>query len=106
LAPVWLFCWIRLHVCNRGENTSVPTFYVYFPAAEEIVTEVEVKKNEAMPTGNERILVVDDENTITTFYKAVLSYLGYEVTTRTKSQEALDSVPVTASLSPRKRPKR
>lgn len=42
-----------------------------------------------MPTGTERILTVDDESIIVTLHEDVLSRLGYTVTVKTSSEEAL-----------------
>ena len=44
---------------------------------------------ESLPTGVERILLVDDEETITKLEKQMLERLGYHVTARTNSLEAL-----------------
>jgi two-component system cell cycle sensor histidine kinase/response regulator CckA len=43
-----------------------------------------------MPSGNERILFVDDELTIAKMGNQILERLGYAVTTRTSSIEALE----------------
>lgn len=43
-----------------------------------------------IPTGTERILFVDDELPNTMIAKQLLSRLGYEITTRTSSLEALE----------------
>ena len=45
---------------------------------------------EQLPSGNERILFVDDEFTIAKMGSKVLTRLGYAVTTRTSSIEALE----------------
>jgi len=43
-----------------------------------------------LPTGTERILVVDDEFFLVSLYQSVLSRLGYTVTAKTSSTEALE----------------
>ncbi len=43
-----------------------------------------------MPTGRERILLIDDEEILVDLGKQMLEYLGYQVTTRTSSLEALE----------------
>ena len=43
-----------------------------------------------MPSGTERILVVDDELAIVKMFAQMLEQLGYSVTTRTSSIEALE----------------
>ena len=42
------------------------------------------------PTGNERVLFVDDEPALVNISKQILESLGYDVTTRTSSIEALE----------------
>jgi len=43
-----------------------------------------------LPTGDEHILFVDDEKILAEVGKEILEHLGYEVTTRTSSLEALE----------------
>jgi PAS domain S-box-containing protein len=65
------------------------TFKVYFPAVKRHeYTASRIEK--PMPTGTERILLVDDEPAIASVGKKNLESLGYEVTTRTSSVEALE----------------
>ncbi len=42
-----------------------------------------------LPTGNERILYIDHDEALVSVAKRILTRLGYEVTTRTSSIEAL-----------------
>lgn len=65
------------------------TFHVYFPLIEGQV-EAEAGVGEPIPTGNERILFVDDEQTIVDVGKQILERLGYQVVTRTSSIEGLE----------------
>ena len=68
-----------------GEGT---TFQVYFPLAPT----AEVQEPEGplpMPTGKERILMVDDEADIVAAVKIMLDQVGYEVVGFTNGQEAL-----------------
>ena len=44
-----------------------------------------------MPTGNERILFVDDELTLTEIVKKMLERLGYDVVAKSSSVEALEA---------------
>lgn len=65
------------------------TFNVYFPKIEEQIQ----KKNDVpipLPTGKEKILVVDDEESIVDMTKQMLERLGYHVTVKTSSMEALE----------------
>ena len=67
------------------------TFHLYFPAIVEEARKSEEAEEEEkpLPTGTERILIVDDEETIVALYQAVLSRCGYTVTNKTSSAEAL-----------------
>jgi PAS domain S-box-containing protein len=65
------------------------TFKVYFPVIEKRL-EPQVSNVEAVPTGNERILFIDDEPALAEIGKKTLETLGYDVTTRTSSIEALE----------------
>ena len=49
----------------------------------------------SLPTGNEHILFIDDEETLIDLGKNMLSKLGYQVTTRTSSIEALEDFKTT-----------
>lgn len=67
------------------------TFHAYFPAIiEETQMPKKTKEEKPLPTGTERILTVDDESTIVALHKAILSRLGYAVTTKTSSADALE----------------
>ncbi|MBU0968855.1 MAG: response regulator [Proteobacteria bacterium] len=66
------------------------TFHVYFPAMiEEVKTPAEAEEVKVLPIGTESILIVDDEIIIVALHEAVLSSLGYTVTAKTSSEEAL-----------------
>jgi signal transduction histidine kinase/CheY-like chemotaxis protein len=63
-------------------------FSVWFPRIErEIVPEV--KAPSLLPTGTERILLVDDEKALVEIETLMLSDLGYRVTPTTRPEEAL-----------------
>jgi CheY-like chemotaxis protein len=64
-------------------------FRVYLPQLPGSNTIVAAEK-EPLPTGNEHILVVDDERPIANAVKQMLERLGYTVTAVFSSQEALD----------------
>ena len=66
------------------------TFRLCFPSTVEQEQEKEKEKIEKTPSGTERILVVDDEDIIVNFLKAVLERFGYTVTSHTNSIEALE----------------
>ena len=65
------------------------TFKVYFPVIEKRL-EPQVSDVDAVPTGSERILFIDDEPALAEIGKQTLETLGYDVTTRTSSIEALE----------------
>ena len=67
------------------------TFSVFFPVVEEKVPQ-SAASSESMgaPTGNERILVVDDEKHLLEMYKRQLNRLGYEVTCSGNPEKALE----------------
>jgi PAS domain S-box-containing protein len=64
-------------------------FHVYLPLIAETSTVSESAPASPLPTGNERLLVVDDENMITTMLEAILANLGYQVTVVNNSEKAL-----------------
>ncbi len=68
-----------------GEGSA---FHVYLPVVEKgILHKIEVV--DQIPLGNERILFVDDEEILTEMTKNMLERLGYHVTVRKNSLEAL-----------------
>jgi CheY-like chemotaxis protein len=69
-----------------GKGTD---FHVYLPVI-ELEAKPETEFEEPLPTGNERILFIDDEKIIADLGTQMLAPLGYEVTIRTSSIEALE----------------
>ena len=67
------------------------TFTIYFPKLAEGPRE-EPATDDALPTGSERILFVDDEEALVQMGEELLAELGYEVVCRTSSPEALSLV--------------
>ena len=51
--------------------------------------EADVVRDDALPTGSERILFVDDEEALVEMGEELLAELGYEVTSRMNGHEAL-----------------
>ncbi|MHC1729102.1 MAG: PAS domain S-box protein [Syntrophobacteraceae bacterium] len=68
-----------------GEGT---TFQVFFPITEtsEKASAIVSKR---LPTGNGHILVIDDEKYVAEMLKEMIEQLGYEVTSRSSSADAL-----------------
>lgn len=69
---------------NKG---TVVTVYLPINKGHETLSD---GKLDVMPTGGERILFVDDENAISNMSCMLLERLGYRVSTRTSSLEALE----------------
>jgi len=66
------------------------TFDIFLPEAVCGEKEEPLPREGAMPTGTERILFVDDEPVLAELASEMLNKLGYRVTVRTSSVEALD----------------
>jgi len=67
------------------------TFDVYLPSMEMSPEALPVEGAEDDKTGNERILLVDDEESIVRLERMMLERLGYLVTSRLSSIEALEA---------------
>ena len=66
-------------------------FHVYLPVTKIPMEKEEMGMEVNVLTGNERILFVDDEETIIRMVKQMLELRGYHVTSRTSSVEALEA---------------
>lgn len=73
-----------------SEHGKGSTFHVYLPLIEGQAIKPEVAEHASVLKGNERILFIDDEQVLTDMSKQMLERLGYEVTIRTSSIEALE----------------
>jgi len=69
-----------------GKGTS---FHVYLPLIAEVSSFAESVTSDIIPTGKERVLVVDDEEMISMMLQLILESLGYQVTFSCNSLEAL-----------------
>ncbi|MGW8325132.1 MAG: hybrid sensor histidine kinase/response regulator, partial [Desulfobacterales bacterium] len=73
----------------KSEYGQGTTFSIFFPVIEK-QTAIETEPIKDLPTGNERILLVDDEKSILFTGRNLLERLGYQVETRQNPVEALD----------------
>ncbi|MEA1933383.1 MAG: response regulator [Thermodesulfobacteriota bacterium] len=66
-------------------------FHVYLPVIKADFVSSETVSDKALPTGHEHILLVDDEPRIIKMFQRILERLGYKVTARTGSIDALET---------------
>jgi CheY-like chemotaxis protein len=78
---------INVH-SELGKGT---TFNVYLPIMVQDEKAVSIESKEKILTGHERILLVDDEESIAKLEKQMLERLGYKVTMCVNSLEALEA---------------
>ncbi len=69
-------------------------FQIYIPALVEEASakETSVDNEQVLPTGTERILIIDDESSIVAVNQKILERLGYTVTVTTESFWALEKI--------------
>ena len=73
----------------QSEPGKGSIFNVFLPVIKKTI-EREAPIEKPIPTGTERVLIVDDEETLVDMHRQMLEGLGYEVVTRTSSIEALE----------------
>ncbi len=78
---------IRIY-SEPGKGTEIR---VYLPTIKKVALNKNIDQSLPIKRGNERILLVDDEEPIIRMEQMLLERLGYTVTTRTGSLEALDT---------------
>jgi PAS domain S-box-containing protein len=84
---------IRLHmgaITVQSEVGKGTTFHIYLPRLESILKSKAVETT-PIPFGTERILFVDDEETLADIGQRVLKQLGYDVLINTNGIEALET---------------
>jgi CheY-like chemotaxis protein len=79
------------HIRVRSEVGQGTVFDIYLPLLQRDEGAETMAKAVVHPTGCERLLLVDDEEAIVRMEKQMLERLGYEVTTRTSSVDALEA---------------
>jgi CheY-like chemotaxis protein len=72
-----------------SELNKGTTFRIYLPVVASATETIQKKTTELLPTGNERILLVDDDISISMLITKILERLGYKVTALTSSKDAL-----------------
>jgi CheY-like chemotaxis protein len=77
------------HITVYSEPGKGAAFHVYLPRIDGIGTAPVPVSSEPAPKGTERILFTDDEKQIVDMVQQMLERLGYHVTARTSSVEAL-----------------
>ena len=78
------------HINIYSEPDKGSEFKIYLPVIQTSKTIVKTENNLPLQKGNERVLLVDDEDTIAQMEKIMLERLGYQVSVRTNSIDALE----------------
>ena len=71
---------------QKGQGT---TFHIFLPASEKEVNQ-RIRRSSPLEKGNETILLVDDEDTITDIGQQILEALGYKAIIAHSGKEAVD----------------
>jgi len=66
-------------VVHTSKNTGT-TFEIYLPQSKTATVKPLVEKKPAIPGGNERVLLLDDEELLSNLVETMLGKLGYQVT--------------------------
>ncbi|MFC1825441.1 CHASE2 domain-containing protein [Thermodesulfobacteriota bacterium] len=73
----------------QSESGKGTTFEIFLPSIDQEQADDE-RDSISLPTGNERILLIDDEETLVEMEKEMLEQLGYDIVAKADSVEALD----------------
>jgi PAS domain S-box-containing protein len=80
----------EIHVASEpGKGSS---FSIFFPLIESEVTDEVTVSHDPVPRGTERILIVDDEDSVAEVIAKMLMDLGYKVAVMTDSRRALSLI--------------
>jgi len=77
------------HITVHSKPTKGTSFIIYLPQADSPDKTQGDHKSDILPAGNERILLVDDEQTLITLEQQTLEGLGYHISVTTSSEKAL-----------------
>ncbi len=79
------------HISVYSESGKGTEFQILLPVIKKQKETAKVETDTPIQKGDERILLVDDEDMITNMEKQMLERLGYHVTARTSSTDALEA---------------
>jgi PAS domain S-box-containing protein len=79
------------HISVYSEPGKGTEFKVFLPVIKTKEEEHQVETDTPIQKGNERILLVDDQDMVAQMEKQMLERLGYHVTVRTSSTDALEA---------------
>ena len=77
------------HISVDSEPEDGAAFHVYIPAAEAITEEIRKEERKAL-TGNERVLIMDDEEAVREVAEGILNSIGCEIALAQDGTEALE----------------
>ncbi len=72
-----------------SEPDKGTTFHIYLPVLEDAKLTLQEADTAPIPTGNERIILVDDDEGLVQMQRRMLERLGYNVSAMTSSVDAL-----------------
>jgi len=78
-------------IAVESELGKGSVFHIWLPIIEEKFVQKNKSEAKKFPTGNERILIVDDEESVARLEAQVLTRLGYTVIFYVSSQDALEA---------------
>lgn len=77
------------HITVQSQLGKGSTFTIYIPATEAQIP-ASVQALPEIPTGDETVLIIDDEEIVQSVTQQILEYLGYSVMIAQNGKEALD----------------
>lgn len=82
---------LKGHIAVYSKPGKGSAFHVYLPLTQESRAVLPDRKDKNLPTGNESILLVDDEQPLVKMQQQILEGLGYRVTPAVSSLDALET---------------